>query len=95
MPADNNLESRGFGHEVDLSEIVKDVHSHLVDLEGFRLGEIAGPRLPIDVASHGLDRRQCPQGVEDRGLADVPAVNYQLRVPERLDRLWPQEPVGI
>ena len=95
MPADNNLEPRSFGHEVDLSEIVKDIHSHLVNLEGFRLGEIAGPRLPINVASHGLDRRQCPQGIEDRGFADVPGVNDQLRVPERLDRLRPQEPVGI
>jgi len=32
------LEPRGFGHEVDLSEIVKEVHSRLVDLEGFRYG---------------------------------------------------------
>jgi len=95
MPANNNRELRGVGHEVDFSEVVQDVHSYLVNLEGFRFGEIAGPRLPINVASHGLDRRQGTQGVEDRGFADVPAVNDQLRATERLERLRPEEPVGI
>ncbi len=95
MPADNNLEPRSVGRDVELSEVVKDVHSYLINLEGFRLGEIAGPRLPINVASHGLDRRQCTQGLKDRGSADIPAVNDQLRAPERLERLRPEEPVGI
>lgn len=95
MPADHQIEPHVFGHQVHLSEIVKDVHGHLVDREGFRLGETAGPRLSIHVAAHGLDGRQCLQGVEDFGLADIPRVNDRLGVPQGPDRLGPKEPVSI
>lgn len=70
MPADNHVEPRGFGHQIHLSEIVED--GRLVDREGFRLGETAGPRPPIHVTAHGLDGRRCLQGVEDFGLTVTP-----------------------
>jgi len=89
MPANNNLEPHSVGHKVEFSEIVKNVHPHLVNLEGFSLGETTGPRLPINVASHGLEGRQCLQGVEDRRLADVPGMNDQLGTTEHPDDLRP------
>jgi hypothetical protein len=95
MAADNNLEPRGVGREVDLAEIVKDVHSYPVDLEGFRRGKVAGPWLPIHVASHGLDRGHRAQALEDRRLPDVAGVDDQVDTAERRQGLRPQEAVGI
>jgi hypothetical protein len=57
MAADDDFAPRGFGHDVEFPEIVHDVHPHLVNLEGLGLGEAASPRLPINVTSHGPDRR--------------------------------------
>ena len=52
---DDDLEARHFGYDVEIVEIVDDVHPHLVNLESRRLGESLCPSPPIGVSSDDRD----------------------------------------
>ena len=57
VAGDHYLEPGGFGFQIELSEIVEDVDRDASDFENFSLGEFARPRVFVDVAANGRDRR--------------------------------------
>jgi hypothetical protein len=57
VAGDHDCKSRSFRFQIELSEIVEDVDRDASDFENFSLGEFARPRVFVDVAANGRDRR--------------------------------------
>jgi len=78
VAGDHHLESSGFGFQIELSEIVEDVDRDASDFENFRLGELARPRIFVDVAANSSDRRDGRERLQDSRIADVSGMNDVL-----------------
>ena len=50
---------------------------------------------PVHIAAHRKNRRNRAKPIEDRALAHVAGVDDQVRSAQRIERLRPQQAVGI
>ena len=81
--------------EAELRKVVQHMDAHGVDLEDLRLGDAPRPGTGVVVAAHRDDRCKAAKLVQQAGLADVAGVDDVVASAQRLDRLWPQQPMGV
>jgi hypothetical protein len=58
-------------------------------------GKHRAPGLSIDIATHGDNRRQAAQMLENRGFADIAGVDDHCRTTRRLQRLGSKQTMRI
>jgi hypothetical protein len=75
--------------EVKFSKIVKHVDRLRLNLDQVVLEEAAGPSAMVIVAAYRANRRDSSKCFQNRGIADVAAMNDQIGAAKRLYRLWP------
>src|SRR5919198_2410177 len=95
MSAHHHQEAGGRGFEVEMSQVVDHEDPCPGEVEDRRGRQPAGQRSPIYVPSHGGDRGDLPERLEDRRVADVTRMNYVVRAAQRLERRRAQQAVGI
>jgi hypothetical protein len=95
VAGDHDVESGGFGLEIEAREIVQDIDGNAGELDDFGFGEFAGPCLLVDVASDRGDGGDGGEFVENFGIADVTGMNDVLRALERSQSFGAQQAVGV
>lgn len=95
MAGDDSRESRGSWIELELRQVMKDVDCVAANLDHIVCGKTATPSARVVIATHGSDRRNGSERVQNRWVADVAAMNDEVRVVERIERLRPNQTVGI
>ena len=95
VTANDDFEAGRFRDEIEFLDVVDDVHPHLPDLQGCRLGQSASPGPFIDVPSDRRDGGHASQRLEDFGRSNIPSMHDQIAPLQRPDRFQPQETMGI
>ena len=73
---------------------MEDQHAHAAEVETPPLRQEARPAA-VHVPAHGDDRRDLPELLQDVASADVARVEDHVGPPQRVDRLRPDEAVGV
>jgi len=92
---DHRGQARRRGVQVQAEEFVEDVELDLPHLHHLGLGEGPAEVAPVGIAPHRVDRGQGPQRLQNLGAANVPGVDDQFHPPQGLQRLGPQQPMGV
>ncbi len=95
MAADYNRESRSFGLEVQLCQIVQHVDGNAAELEHRRLRQLARPRTFVDVAPHGSHRGNRGKLFEDLRSTDIAGMNDVFRPAQSFNGLRSQQAMRI
>ena len=85
MAGDDSRESRGSWIELELRQVMKDVDCVAANLDHIVCGKTATPSARVVIATHGSDRRNGSERVQNRWVADVAAMNDEVRVVERIE----------
>ena len=96
MPSSSTTSVSGsLGFEIELRKIVQHVNGDAVELDHFRLRQLARPRPLVDVAANGGHGSNGCKLVENFRIAHIAAVNDLLRSAQRFERFRPQQSVRI
>lgn len=95
MSGYHDLESCRRGIEVELGQVVQDVDRDLVHPKRFGFGDRTRPAVPVVVAAHRGHGSERAQRLEQGGAADVAGVDDEVAAAQELERLRPQQAVGI
>jgi hypothetical protein len=95
MAGDDSRESRGIRVKVELRQIMQDVDFMTVNFDDVVCGKTAHPGAYVVIAAHGSDGRDASEHVQNRWIADVAAMNDEVRVAQRVKRLRPNQTMGI
>src|SRR4029077_4704889 len=95
MPAYDVVESRGGGIKIERVNVVENVNRGGIGLNDFGFGKSHGPRLGIHISSHGKNRGQSFQGLENLRIAHVTRVNDQVGALEGAQGLRAQESMRV
>ena len=95
MAEDHGCEPGRDGVEIEIGDVVQQPEQQPTDFDNFGRRKLCRPRLRIDIAAHGVRRRQRAQRVEHLGPADVAGVDDHVRSPQRRHRLGPQKAMRI
>src|SRR5207302_6638174 len=89
------FESRSFGIEVKLLEVVQYIDGDVFHFEDLGSSELTRPVTLVHIAAHGGHRSNGAKLLKDFGRADVACVNNAIRSAQRLQRLRPQQAVCV
>ena len=95
MAGDDIREYRGVRVKVELRQIMQDVDFMTVNFDDVVCGKTVRPGAYVVIAAHGSDGRDSSEQVQNRGIADVAAMNDEVRVAQRIKRLRPNQTMGI
>ena len=95
MAADHDRESRGFGIEIQLRQIVQHVNGKACDFKHFMFRQLSRPCTSIDVAANCRDRSDCREPLDYCGGADVAGMNDVIRPAQSFDGFRSQQPVSV
>lgn len=95
MAGDDSRESRGVRVKVELRQIMQDVDFMTVNFDDVVCGKTARPGAYVVIAAHGSDGRDASEHVQNRWIADVAAMNDEVRVAQRIKGLRPNQTMGI
>jgi hypothetical protein len=95
MAGDDSRESRGMRIEVELRQVMKNVDFLAANLDDVVCGKTARPSAYVVIAAHSSDGRNASERVQNRWVADVAAMNDEVRVAKRIKRFRPNQTVGI
>ena len=95
MPGDHRTESRRFGLQIKLRQIMQNVNRNATEFDDLGLAQLERPNSFIDVATYGRERRNGSQFVENPGRANVPGVNDVLGPAQCRERLRAKQAVRI
>ena len=91
----DGAEARGIRIDGEFRQIVKDVYQVTADLDDVVCWKVASPAALVVVTAYRVNRRDRLERAQDGRVTDVATVNDEVRVPERLDRLRPNQAMGI
>lgn len=92
MTGDHHLQPRGSRVDVQILEVVQDVHADSAKSQREPLRHRAGPRSSVIVAAHRVHRRHRAQRLEHLRSADVAGVNDRLHARQCVKRLGRSRP---
>ncbi len=95
MTGNDHMDSRGFGLEIQLPEIVHDVDGNAAEFDKFRLGQVLAPGRLIDVATDGSQWRHSFQVLQNCGIADISGVNNVVGAAESVQCFRPKQSVSV
>jgi hypothetical protein len=81
--------------EVEFRKVVKNVDRVGADFDNIAGRKLGSPSPPIIVAADRADRCKGSECVQDGWVADVAAMNDEVRLPERVECLGTNQTVGI
>jgi hypothetical protein len=88
-------EARGIRIEVEFQEVVKDIDRVAADLDDVVGWKVASPATLVVVAADRVDRCDGSESFQDGWVTDIATVNNEVRVPERIECLGPNQTMGI
>ena len=86
---DNRGQTRSIGIGVEFREVVKDTDCVSTNLDQVLRREAARPTTPVVIAADCAHRRKSPERVQDDRVADVTAMNNEVRTSQGFERLGP------
>lgn len=95
VPRDHGREAGSFRLQIQLPNIVQHINRDAADLENVSFGQCAGPGSFVDVAADCRELRNCPQLIENLGLANIPGVDDVVRAVQGLHRLGTKQAVRV
>jgi hypothetical protein len=95
VAADYNRESRSFGLEIQLSQIVQHIDANATQLKHSSFRQFARPRSFVDIAANGGDGSNRGKLFEDFGRADISRMNDVFAPAQSFDGLRAQQAVGV
>ena len=75
VSGDDNSETRRFGLQIQLPQIVEHIHRSSSDFNDLNFRQFARPRAFVDVAAHGGERSDLQQSVENLRIAYITGMN--------------------
>jgi len=95
MAGDDSRKSCGIRVTVELRHVMNNIDPVTANLDHVMCGKAARPNISIVIASYTSDGRNASERIQNRWIADVPAMNDHLRVAQRIERLRPNQAMGI
>jgi hypothetical protein len=95
VAADDSSESRHFGIEIELGEIVENIECHSAELDHFGFSQFAGPSGFVHVSADGRDWSEIGKAVENFRVADVAGMNDMFRSAQRFKCLRTKQAVRV
>jgi hypothetical protein len=95
VAVDDDRDSRGFGFEIELAEIMQNVEGGRAEFDQLNLVEFPCPRGFVEVAADCRHGRDPCQPVEDLAFSDIACVNDVVRSGERADGFGPKQAMRI
>jgi len=86
---DNSGQTRRIDTGVEFREVVKDTDCVSTNLDQVLHREVVRPTAPVVIAPDCANRRKSPERVQDDRVADVTAMNNEVRTSQGLERLGP------
>lgn len=78
MSINHRAESRHFGFEIKLIEIVQYINRNSTEFNDLRLRQLSRPDTLVDVSTNGGHRRDLRELLKNLGIADISSVNDPL-----------------
>lgn len=74
VPGDDERDFCGFGHEVEVVQVMYHVHQVTAHFEGIAAGQLRGPRSVVAVPTHRSKRSDLAQDAQDLESTNVSCV---------------------
>lgn len=84
VAADDNLETRSPGIQVESIDIVKNINRRRTSFYDGSFRQRSRPILLVHVSADRDNRRECPQGIENLRFAHVSSVNDKVRTSQNI-----------
>jgi hypothetical protein len=81
--------------EIEFCKVVKNVYSVIADLDNVECRKAASPRTVVVITADRADGCEGSERVQDGWIADVATMNDEVRVPERIECLGPNQTMSI
>jgi len=81
--------------EFELREFVKNVDRVAADLDNVVGRQASSPCTLVVIAAYRANRHEGSQRIQDGRIADVATMNDEVRVPQRIKYLGPNQTMGI
>lgn len=95
MAADNGVEATSGRIESQCLHVVQHQDTPALEFHGTGIGKAARPLPFVIVSTHGVNRRDSVQFVQDLRLADVARVDDDAAAAQCIERFGPQQTVGV
>jgi len=95
VTANDRGHTGGLQIEIEFSEVVKHVDHMTAKSDKVVCWKAVGPRTMVIISSDRSDWSDRSEGLQNGMVTDVATMNNQVRVAERLERLWPDQPMRI
>jgi hypothetical protein len=95
MPADDHLKTGRERIQVQIVQVVKDIHTPPIELNQLGRRELAGRRVSIDVSANSDDRGDFSQSVEYVGVSDIACMDDERRATQGGNGLRSQQAVSV
>ena len=91
----HGFEPCSFRLQMELCHVVQDVDQDATDFDDLRLGQFAGPRSFVNVATNSGHRRDGSKSIKNLRVADVAGMDDMLRAGQCVQRLGPKQAVRV
>ena len=95
MAGDDSRKSCGFRVTGEFRQVMNNVDSMTANLDHVMCEKAARPSTSIVIAAYSSDGRNASKRIQNRWIADIPAMNDDFRVAQRIERFRPNQAMGI
>ena len=95
VSGNDNRDFRELWIEIDVVQIVENVNKRLSRFHRFAKWQCGCPVAPVRVAAHGVDWSDEPKLYKNFRIPNIAGVNDEVRAAQGIERLWPQQAVGV